>query len=182
MCRICEVASRGSYRRSSNAESIGGRSAAGSIAPSAAGSRRASRANTGGFFGGQSFAHLAAPGQGGGSRRASASNLSNLFGQGGSLSLALRCKIRYRILLRFCSKFHRFSPTCKGCIEADFCNQTHFFCSILRNLQEYHSFAPLQVQYFSKFSSESFSNFQNLKNSVQNLDIFHSFHRVFHRI
>ena len=30
------------------------------------------------------------------------------------LSLQLRCKIRYRIFLRFCRKFHRFWPTCKG--------------------------------------------------------------------
>ena len=40
---------------------------------------------------------------------------------------------------------------------------THFisFCSIFQGLQDYHSFAPLQIQYVSKFSSESFANFQN---------------------
>ena len=69
----------------------------------------------------------------------------------------LRCKIRYRILLRFFSKFHRFSPTCKGSFSAvskPIFATKYSFCSIFRDLQDYHSFAPLQIQYFSNFSSE----------------------------
>ena len=35
------------------------------------------------------------------------------------------------------------------------------FCSIFRNLQDDHSFPPPPIQYFSKFSSESFCKFSN---------------------
>ena len=51
-----------------------------------------------------------------------------------------------------------------GCIEADFCNQIlilqHYF---FRDLQDCHSFAPPTIQYFSKFSSESFCKFSKFR-------------------
>ena len=49
--------------------------------------------------------------------------------------------------------------TCRGSFSAvskPIFATKYSFCSFFRDLQGYHSFAPLRIQYFSKFSSESF--------------------------
>ena len=59
--------------------------------------------------------------------------------------------------------FQRKSANLKGlvlfCIEADFCSQILIFLSILRDLQDLHTFAPLQAQNLCKNSSNFFSHF-----------------------
>ena len=61
------------------------------------------------------------------------------------------------IFQQFSQIFANLEGLVLGCIKADFCNQIH---SIFRDLQENHSFSPLPIQNFSKFSSESFCNFE----------------------
>ncbi len=54
---------------------------------------------------------------------------------------------------------------------------THFsdFFSIFRDLQYYHSFAPLQTKKFSKNSSTFFQDFSDF------CEFFHNFHQILHR-
>ena len=94
----------------------------------------------------------------------------------------LTCKIRSYLRPNFAAIFTDFRQLVRArsrLYRSRFLQpNTHFdsFCSAFRDLQEYHSFAPLQIQYFSKFSSESFRNFQNF---FQKFAIFHNFHRIF---
>ena len=76
-------------------------------------------------------------------------------------------------------KFHRFSPTWKGSFSAvskPIFATKYSFCSIFRDLQDYHSFAPLPIQNFSKISSESFCNFEKFR---RKFTIFQNLHRIF---
>ena len=95
----------------------------------------------------------------------------------------LRCKIRSYRRPNFSANFIDFRQLVRArsrLYRSRFLqpNTQYSFCSIFRDLQEDHSFAPLQIQDFSKFSSESFCNFQSF---VQNFDVFHNFHRILDR-
>ena len=63
-------------------------------------------------------------------------------------------------------------------IEADFCNQIILIFSIFRDPQDLHTFAPLQIQNFSKISSNvSVFLFKFLQRTI----FFNDFHRNLHR-
>ena len=51
------------------------------------------------------------------------------------------------------------------CIEADFCNQI-LISSILRDLQDLHTFAPLQTQIIRKNSSNFFRIFAQISAKI----------------
>ena len=89
------------------------------------------------------------------------------------------CKRKAENRERLLTKYHYGKRKCKKAIGPRMISAVskpifatkYSFCSIFRDLQDYHSFAPLPIQDFSKFSSESFCNFQNF---VQSSDIFHT--------
>ena len=69
------------------------------------------------------------------------------------LSPCLRCKIRYRTLVR--AKSSNFTGLVLGCIEADFCNQILFFQHFSRSTR----FAILRTAQISKFQQKKSSQF-----------------------
>ena len=84
---------------------------------------------------------------------------------------ALRCKIRSYLRPIFSVNFYRFSPTCKGSfssVSKPIFATKYSFCSIFRDLEHWHSFAPLKTENISKKMPNVFELFVKFLTKFRN--------------